>query len=202
MNYRELSLGIRIQPFDAMNINIRPAFTHVRRLAQYVTTTTFQDQERYILGEIELRTLSMTTRLNYNITPDLTLQFYGQPFISRGRYSNLKYVNDPKAQLITERLTTFPTQEFSNGRYQLDETNDGIADYSIKDPDFNFIQFRSNLVGRLEYVPVSELYLVWSLGTTAFGDPDMGLLTSLNDNLFSEKARNIFLVKWTYRFLL
>ncbi|MEL6718519.1 MAG: DUF5916 domain-containing protein [Bacteroidota bacterium] len=202
IDHRQIGVGIRIQPIDAMSINIRPSFTHVRRVDQYVTTTSFQGEDRFIMGEIEQRTLSMTTRLNYNITPDLTLQFYGQPFISRGRYSNLKYVNDPQAELITERLTIFQNQEFSNDRYLLDENNDGVADYSINDPDFNFIQFRSNLVGRWEYVPGSELYLVWSQGTTAFGDPNAGLLTSLNDNLFSEKARNIFLVKWTYRFLL
>ncbi|MEM1328167.1 MAG: DUF5916 domain-containing protein [Bacteroidota bacterium] len=202
VDYRQLKIGIRLQPINALNVQLSPGFTHFRRVDQYVTETSFDNQNRYIVGELEQRTLSMTARLNYNITPDLTIQYYGQPFISRGRYSNFKYINDPLAVPLEERFSDISGQDFQGGQYNLDEQGDGTIDYSIGDPDFDFIQFRSNLVGRWEYVPGSELFLVWSQGTTAFGDPSTGLLTSLNDNLFSEKAHNIFLVKWTYRFLL
>ena len=51
-------------------------------------------------------------------------------------------------------------------------------------------------------LPGSELFLVWSQSNTAFGDPQDGLISSLGENLFSQKAHNIFLVKLTYRFLL
>ncbi|MEL7021768.1 MAG: DUF5916 domain-containing protein, partial [Bacteroidota bacterium] len=75
-------------------------------------------------------------------------------------------------------------------------------DYSFGNPDFNFIQFRSNLVARWEYVPGSEIFLVWSQGVTNFGDPNADLFPSLSDNLFSGQVENIFLAKFTYRFLL
>ena len=39
----------------------------------------------------------------------------------------------------------------SNGEYFVDETGDGVPDYSFGNPDFNFVQFRSNLVLRWEY---------------------------------------------------
>ncbi|MEM0993811.1 MAG: DUF5916 domain-containing protein [Bacteroidota bacterium] len=202
VDYRELGFGIRLQPINALNLRLSPTYTSFRRIDQYVSTVDYNNSQRYIMGELNQRTLSMTIRLNYNITPDLTIQYYGQPFISRGRYKDFKYVDEAKAIPIAQRFGTIQAQDFQDDRYYLDEQGDGRIDYDISNPDFNFIQFRSNLVGRWEYVPGSELYLVWSQGTTAFGDPNMGLLTSLNDNLFAEKANNIFLLKWTYRFLL
>ena len=35
----------------------------------------------------------------------------------------------------------------------------------MSNPDFSIVQFNSNLVVRWEYVPGSELFLVWSQGT-------------------------------------
>ena len=73
--------------------------------------------------------------------------------------------------------------------------------FTIENPDFSFMQFRSNLVIRWEYIPGSEIFLVWSQGTTGTGDPSKNLFPNLEENLFSEKARNIFLIKYTYRFI-
>ena len=91
----------------------------------------------------------------------------------------------------------------SNGEYFIDENGDGLADYSFSNPDFNFIEFRSNLVLRWEYKPGSEFYVVWTRGNRpdAFGDLDTPLGQSLYSNAFAEHARNIFLIKVTYRFL-
>ena len=87
----------------------------------------------------------------------------------------------------------------------IDENDDGQTDYSFGKPDFNFVQFRSNFVVRWEYIAGSELYLVWSQGSEFYSEAQTDLGTdlgrSLLDNSFGEKARNIFLVKCTYRFL-
>ncbi|HZV44475.1 MAG TPA: DUF5916 domain-containing protein, partial [Saprospiraceae bacterium] len=76
-------------------------------------------------------------------------------------------------------------------------------DYSFQTPDQNYIQFRSNLVLRWEYVPGSEFYLVWSQGIlpNAYNDFDTPLLKSLFTNMFDQQPHNIFLVKVSYRFL-
>jgi hypothetical protein len=73
----------------------------------------------------------------------------------------------------------------------------------VTKPDFNFVQFRSNLIIRWEYRAGSEIYLVWSQANTAnaFSELDTPLAKSLFDNAFAQQARNIFLIKWTYRFL-
>jgi hypothetical protein len=162
---------------------------------------------RTIVSEVKQKTLRFVARLNYNITPDLTLQYYGQPFITRPRYKNFGYVSNPLAKKYDNRFHPFTASEISydtnNSAYNVDETGDGLADYSFSNPDFNFVQFRSNLVIRWEYKAGSELYLVWSQGSTpdAFGDLDTPITKSLFDNAFADQARNIFLIKWTYRFL-
>ena len=84
----------------------------------------------------------------------------------------------------------------------MDENKDGIADYTFRNPDFNFGQFRSNFVIRWEYTPGSTLFLVWSQDRTE-SQPwnDRNGLGDLSQDLFSVKPYNIFLLKFTYRFL-
>jgi len=148
--------------------------------------------------------LSMTFRLNYSITPDITLQYYGQPFVFRAKYKDFKYITNPLAKNLYDRFNNYDANQvqFENDEYFIDENRDDVNDYSFGKPDFTFLQFRSNLVARWEYVPGSEVFLVWSQGNTNDGDPEKELFPSLTDDLFSRKPRNIFLVKFTYRFLL
>ena len=206
VNRQNYSVGIRIQPSNALNISLNPSLNTHNRIVQYVSEQTWKDAPRYIAASIDQKTFSLTARLNYNITPNLTLQYYGQPFISRGRYSYFKQILDPLNKDIFNQFGIYNAQQISfeeqESYYNIDENMDGEVDYTFSDPDFNFIQFRSNLVARWEYVPGSELFLVWSQGTTSFADPDLRLISGLTDNLFSNKVTNIFLIKLTYRFLL
>jgi len=159
---------------------------------------------RYLNGKIDQRTLSMSVRLNYTINPNLTIQYWGQPFISRGRYSNFKHITDPVAKVFEDRFVQYSAEQttLSDGTYAIDEDLDGVTDFSFDNPDFSFVQFRSNLVIRWEYIPGSEIFLVWSQDVSRNGDPTNGLLSSLGDNIFGQKPQNIFLLKATYRFVL
>jgi Domain of unknown function (DUF5916) len=200
------SLTFNYQPTNALQVNLNMSFSdYWRRLDQFVSNVSYNNMIRTIVGEVKQKTLRFVGRVNYSITPELTLQYYGQPFITRPRYNNFGYVSAPLAKKYDDRFHVFTPNEisFSNETYHIDETGDGIADYSFNKPDFNFVQFRSNLVVRWEYRAGSELYLVWSQGSTpdAFGDLDTPLTQSLFDNAFADQARNIFLIKWTYRFL-
>ncbi|MEM9991524.1 MAG: DUF5916 domain-containing protein, partial [Bacteroidota bacterium] len=201
VRFRIIGGSITAQPINALNISLRPSLRHITRQLQYVENIDFQNETTYLMGSLDQHTFSLTTRLNYNITPDLTIQYYGQPFISRGRYFDYKRIVAPLERRIEDRFDLVDIVSTEDDVLQIDETKDGVADYEINQPDFIFVQFRSNLVARWEYIPGSELYLVWSQGTTAFGDPTNDLLPSLGENLFSEQGQNIFLLKWTYRFL-
>jgi hypothetical protein len=104
-----------------------------------------------------------------------------------------------------DRFHVFTPSEItsSNGVFVVDENSNGTIDYRFSAPDFNFVEFRSNMVIRWEYKPGSELYFVWSQGNTAnaFTELDTPIFKSLFDNAFAEQSRNSFLIKCTYRFL-
>ena len=199
-----IEFGAVYQPVDALRISAWPNISINNDKLQYITTTELNGDPLYLNGQINQRTLSMSLRVNYTINPNLTLQYWGQPFISRGRYSNFKYVSNPTAKVFEDRITPLAGDQiqFTDGTYSVDEDLDGVTDFSFGDPDFSFVQFRSNLVMRWEYIPGSEIFLVWSQDLSQSGDPNAGLLDELNNNLFGDiKATNIFLLKATYRFV-
>lgn len=197
--------GFVYQPINALRVSVFPSLQINNDQLQFINN--FDDvngSPRYLNGEIDQRTLSMSVRLNYTINPNLTIQYWGQPFISRGRYSNFKHITDPVAKTFEDRFVQYTPEQTSlaDGSYAIDGDLDGVTDFSFDDPDFSFVQFRSNLVIRWEYIPGSEIFLVWSQDVSRSGDPTNGLLSSLGDNIFGQKPQNIFLLKATYRFVL
>ncbi len=173
---------------------------------QYVATKRMLDEPRYILARIHQKTLGITLRFNYALSPELTLQYYGQPFVSAGIYSHFKRITDPRNSHDSGRFHEFSNQEMasdpSGKAYTVDENLDGLADYSITNPDFNFRQFRSNLVIRWEYKAGSALFLIWSQGRTGYGSS--GLFSFGRDflDLYDVYPQNIFLVKLNHWFSL
>ncbi|WP_081894316.1 DUF5916 domain-containing protein [Muricauda sp. MAR_2010_75] len=197
--------GINYQPINALRVSVFPSLRINNDKLQFIDN--FDDvngSPRYLNGEIDQRTLSMSVRLNYTINPNLTIQYWGQPFISRGRYSNFKHITNPTEKVFEDRFMGYGSEQISlaDGVYSVDEDMNGVEDFTFDDPDFSFVQFRSNLVIRWEYIPGSEIFLVWSQDVSRDGDPTNGLLPSLGDNIFGQKPQNIFLLKATYRFVL
>lgn len=203
-SYNRYVFRFTYQPVDAFSLSMDNEFSTEKSKTQYVTQRTANNITRYILGEIDQNTFSSSIRLNYNLNPNLSLQYYGQPFISRGTYTNFNYVNNPIASSIDYRITLYGANQITleNGMYIVDEDANGIADYEFGDPDFSFVQFRSNLVLRWEYIPGSEIFLVWSQGLTGNANPDDALGRSLNRQILDRKKDNTILLKATYRFIL
>ena len=170
-------------------------------------TVNFGNDKRYILGNIKNDEFSTTLRFTYSINPNMSIQFYGQPFISRGRYSDFNYVNIAAADRFTERVNLYSQNQISaansngNDYYSIDENMDNIEDYRFNKPDFSFVQFRSNLVARWEYIPGSEIFLVWAQGVVGNENPNSSLSTSLRNQVLSNQKENTFLLKVTYRFV-
>ncbi len=192
------------QPLNSLSLSLVTEFEKSPNKTQYVTETAFNGTPRYILGEIDNENLSTTLRVNYNINPNLTIQYYGQPFIFKAKYSNFNYVNDPVAEKLSDRVSWYDNEQisFSNGVYSVDEDRDEKVDYQFGNPDFAFVQFRSNLVVRWEYIPGSEIFLVWSQGITGLGDVNNDFATIIDNQLLSQRPQNTFLIKATYRFVL
>lgn len=206
MRVKSYGIGLNYVPVNALSINISADFEQYhRKQDQFVQQVNYNTTARTIVGQVDQKTIRFTARVSYNITPDLSIQYYGQPFITRPLYGNFAWVSDPLAKNYNDRFTPLTGSQitFNNGRYSVDENEDGTIDYNFGKPDFNFVQFRSNLIARWEYRPGSELFFVWADGNTAdaYEDFDTPVLKSLLNNAFAGSARNSFLVKWTYRFL-
>ncbi|MBN4085099.1 carbohydrate binding family 9 domain-containing protein [Flavobacteriaceae bacterium AH-315-B10] len=197
---------ITYEPNNSLRISIGPDFRSNPNKTQYVTQTDFNGTPRYILAKIDNKSLSASIRLNYTVNPNLSIQYYGQPFISRANYTDFKYVTNSIADNLYDRFHQFTDNQISfdqaNGVYLVDEDIDGNIDYAIGKPDFSFVQFRSNLVVRWEYIPGSEIFLVWSQGVTSFADSSDDLFDGLKTGILNQKPENIFLLKMTYRFVL
>jgi len=199
-------IGATYRPSPAMKLSIHPSYSVSREDLQYVSQEDFQGEKRYLFAQIKQKTLALTLRLDFCLTPDLSIQFYGQPFISAGKYSHFKNITDSRAKEFADRFYPFAENEISYDSeedvFSIDENHDGIVDYSLGNPNFNFLQFRSNLVIRWEYRPGAALYLVWSQGRTGYdsrGDFSFG--SDFRD-LFSLPGHNVFLIKFSYNFQL
>ena len=198
-----IGLEIRYRPFTALSLSFEPSYNKGRRDLQYVETLDFKGEDRYIISTLNSDILSADFRINLSLTPDLSIQYWGQPFIFAGDYSTFKRITDPMAENYNDRFHIFNGNEiFYNSNdeiYEIDENRDGIIDYSFDNPNFNFFEFRSNLVARWEYIPGSTIYLVWSQGRT--GDNSIGEFNFRRDldELYSIVPHNIFLIKVSYR---
>ena len=196
-------IDFTVKPGQSFTASVEPSYSINRNEIQYVTCT--DDDERYILSRIDQQIVSMSVRLNYNITPDLTVQYWGQPFLAAMDYSRFKAVTDPRAETLAGRYHLISEDEMTydsdDDMYLVDEDYDGITDYSFDNPDNNYDQFLSNLVLRWEFSPGSTLFLVWSQ-TRNYSDETGSFSLSHNlDNLYtSKKPYDVFLVKFTYRF--
>ena len=203
-SFNRYVVRLNYQPFNALSLSLNPQFRQNPNKTQYVTEVDFSGTPRYITANIDQQTLSASIRVNYNINPNLTIQYYGEPFISRGKYTDFNFVNNPVAKDLAERVTLYDQDQisFADDEYSIDENRDGDVDYTFGNPDFAFVQFRSNLVLRWEYIPGSEIFLVWSQGVTGSGDPGEHLFRNLNNQILDKQPENTFLIKATYRFVL
>ena len=167
---------------------------------QYIDTLASGDDDRFLFGTIDQETTVLNLRLDYSITPDLTVQLYASPFVSTGRYSAFKRITEPRAAAYRDRFRVFDDQQFAydpeDEVFRVDEDLDGSTDYSFDDPDFDFREFNSNLVIRWEYRPGSSIFLVWSQvrdeSTLIRRDQDF---RDELDQLFSAPAEDVVLLK-------
>lgn len=207
-SYRSLEYygGINLRPANSISISVEPDYLIQKSELQYVSTAGTTKDPVYIFGSIDQKTLGITFRLNYTINPELSIEYYGQPFISAGKYTNYKEISSPQADTFRERFHVYSSEEISydqeSNSYNITRSQTPGEVINISNPDFNFRQFRSNLVLRWEYLPGSTIYLVWSQGRT--NTASNGTFSYGNDlkDLYNTTPQNVFLVKFSYWFAL
>ena len=201
-NYRNLFLegNVTVIPFNVLKLSMSLNYAENADNLQYVETKVLNGNNKYIMAHLDQQTLGATFRIDYNMTPELSLQYYGSPFASVGKYSEFKEVTDPKATAYSDRFSILNTT-FSDNAYQVEASN-GEPAYSIANPDFTFSQFRSNLVFRWEYRPGSQLFFVWANERTSWRNDSSASVGNAMGQLGDVYPNNIFLIKLSYWFSL
>jgi hypothetical protein len=157
---------------------------------QWVQNITDVRGTHYTFARLAQHTVSLTSRMNFTISPKLSLQFYGQPFISTGAFTNWRELDRPRAKEYDDRYKPFA---------KLDDPAT-TANESLDPPGgFNFKQFRSNSVVRWEYRPGSTIFFVWQQGRDHSADGASEFRAERDyRNLFEAHPDNTFLVKASF----
>ncbi|MEC3880144.1 DUF5916 domain-containing protein [Parapedobacter sp. 10938] len=135
----------------------------------------------YVMGLMRQRTYGVTLNMQVNVTPDISIQYYGSPFTSVATYSDFKLATDTRARRYADRFRPLAEGELA-----------------FPDPDFSFNELRSNLVARWEYLPGSTLYVVWQHNRSQ-QDPFYQPGWEHNfDRMLALPATNAFMVKINY----
>ncbi|MBR9976897.1 MAG: hypothetical protein KFH87_02310, partial [Bacteroidetes bacterium] len=157
--------GSSLRTQGRIEFSVEPTYTQNVNVRQYVTTTTEGPPatygKRYVFATIDQTTLSARFRFSYAFSPDLTLELYAEPFAASGAYSGYGTL----AAAASEHLRLYGKDADSNIDYN-EETgiyslSDEYGTFTIPNPDFNILSFRSNIVLRWEWIRGSTLYLVW-----------------------------------------
>jgi hypothetical protein len=173
-------LNFRVSPRLTANLgaNLYKADDHSQWLGNF---TDGGGVTHHAFAHLDQRTLSFNVRVNYTATPDLTFEFYGQPFASSGVYSDVR------------ELSTTPGSVSYADRFQTYAPPSGTA------MAFSSRQMKTNTVVRWEYLPGSALFLVWAHGRDAY-TPDESRRPWLDDlgGLLDLHSDNTFLLKVSY----
>jgi hypothetical protein len=148
--------GLALKPATNAFIQLSPGYTRDQNGEQYVTsvgdpTATAFYGTRYVFGYIETTTVSLTTRVNWTFTPDLTLQLYAQPFIASGDYSSFREFAELRTldkRVYGSDMGAISYDEESSD-YTVDPDGDGPAEpFTFANPDFTTGALRGTAVLR------------------------------------------------------
>jgi len=196
--WHDISPYLTIRPANVFNMSVGLGYSWNRDPAIWVDNIPVNDTTHYLMAEILQNTLSITMRLNWILTPVLSVEFYAQPFVSSGEYYSYKQVHEPLAKKIDERFRDVPVVDNGDGTLGGDIDNDGISDLNFDKPDFSARQLRSTLVVRWEYRPGSVIYLAWQHGREqSFNDGTYHGFSDIGDVL-DQDSDNTFLLKINY----
>jgi hypothetical protein len=177
-HFFDASPSLTYRPASSLSVSGGLRFGVSNHDAQWVTNEERPDQPaRYVFARIDQTTVALTTRVNYTMSPTLSLQLYAEPFVSAGDYSNYRELVDGRA----------------------DDWRARYAPYDYRgNADFNFRSFRTTNVLRWEYRPGSALFVVWQQGREE--NESYGRFRFSRDfgGIFGVPASNVFLVKFSY----
>lgn len=193
--------GISFRPGTQWEVTIDPRVSRSANTRQYITTRSGGRAETfgssYVFATVDRSEIAARFRVNYAITPDLTLETYAEPFASSGRFYDFGELSAPRSKELRLYGTegTSISQPNESGARTI--TADGRS-FSLSNQDFNARSFRSNMVLRWEWRPGSTLFVVWQQDRAA--RLATGEHVGLGDvwESISETGSNYFAIKMNY----
>ena len=174
---------VNIHPSSSLQLSFSPGITRDHPNTQWFgnLTDSATGVTHYTFAHLDQRTVSMSTRVTYTMTPNLTFEFYGQPFVSTGQYSDVRELSaNPRAAAYDDRFKAYAVDTATS-------------------MSFKAAQLRTNSVVRWEYRPGSTLFLVWAHGRDGPANTNMNQSWSQDyRDLFSLHPENTFLIKLAY----
>ncbi len=191
---------IRWQINDRLSISTSADYDLSTDHHQYVRKVSLSNENTgYLVGTLKRKTIQATLRLEYFFSPELSLQYYANPYATVGKYNDFRRVIDGSNKNINQRYLPLTTLPVDNG-YILTEDSGEL--YTIPIPDFDYQEFRSNLVARWEFNPGSTLYLVWNSSSLVVDRKYRSSVFNSFGDTFGNDSKNIFMVKFSYWFSL
>lgn len=199
--------GITFRPAPSWQLSVDPFYERSVDPRQYIGVLANRGGpaatygNRYLLSTVERSTASAQFRLDYTLTPDLSLELYAEPFASSARFYDMGELPAPRSRGLTlygTDGTTVTRPQGEKGPYRVTYGPGPNDFFQLRYRDFNVRSFRSSAVMRWEWRPGSTLFLVWQ--QDRYDQLDQGRLVgprSLWDT-FSAEGDNFLALKVTY----
>ncbi|MCG6187614.1 DUF5916 domain-containing protein [Maribellus maritimus] len=142
-----------------------------------------------------------TLRAELFVTPELSLQYYGSPYASTGKFLDFRKVADSKSKDLNSRYTFLNIEE-GDERLLVDENSNLVLNLTEDNQDFNFQEFNSNLVLRWEYKTGSTFYFVWTNYRSRYENVYNPSIGNSLKGISKVAAQNAFMIKLSYWFSL
>ncbi len=167
------NVTLTMRPLSWVEWSLESTYRRIRDQQAWADNVTVGGETKSIFADRSTDEISISARGTITFTRELTLQLYGQVFLPKGHYDNLR---------------------------QLSGTDEFVPPVNYtRDPDFNKHILNSNVVLRWEYLPGSTLFLVWSQSRQ--GENTGNYFTTLHGDLndtFGVPPSNVLLLKVSY----
>jgi hypothetical protein len=176
-----LSPSVNLRFSTQLAVSLGTGLSHVNDDKQWFGNFVAGGTTHYSFAHLEASSVDMSVRVNYIATPNLTFEFYGEPFVASGTYTNVREVSaTPGADDYAARFKPYTPPAGS-----------AMA--------FTLSQLRTNAVVRWEFRPGSRVFVVWQHGRQDYENQNLNRSwTSNYSDLLSLHPDNTFLVKFTY----